>query len=107
MDPDLGALIHAELDRHGVTVACETRVEAIDAAAPGSSASLDVLATGPHGDPVRLPADVVLIVVGVRPDSDLAASAGAPLGVRGAIDVPAPDAQMGDEFTREGRSLPP
>jgi NADPH-dependent 2,4-dienoyl-CoA reductase/sulfur reductase-like enzyme len=76
VDPDLGALVHRELERHGVTVACGTRVDAIEVAPPGSGGRLDVLATGPAGDSLRLPADVVLIVVGVRPDSDLAASAG-------------------------------
>jgi pyruvate/2-oxoglutarate dehydrogenase complex dihydrolipoamide dehydrogenase (E3) component len=81
VDPDLRAVIHAELERHGVTVACGTRVEAIEVAPPGSHGRLDVLASGPAGDPLRFPADVVLIVVGVRPDSDLAASAGAQLGV--------------------------
>jgi NADPH-dependent 2,4-dienoyl-CoA reductase/sulfur reductase-like enzyme len=86
-DPDLGALVHSELERHGVTVACETRVEAIEVTPPGSDSRLDVLATGPAGDPLRFPADVVLIVVGVRPDSDLAASAGAQLGVKRAIEV--------------------
>jgi len=86
-DPDLGALVHSELERHGVTVACETRVEAIEVTPPGSDSRLDVLATGPTDDPLRFAADVVLIVVGVRPDSDLAASAGAQLGVKRAIEV--------------------
>jgi hypothetical protein len=40
-------------------------------AAPGSAGRLELVATGPDGDPVRLPADVVLIVGGVRPDTDL------------------------------------
>jgi NADPH-dependent 2,4-dienoyl-CoA reductase/sulfur reductase-like enzyme len=87
VDRDLGALIHAELERHGVTVACGTRVEAIEVAPPGSDSRLDVLGTGPEGDPRQFPADVVLVVVGVRPDSDLAASAGAQLGIKRAIDV--------------------
>jgi NADPH-dependent 2,4-dienoyl-CoA reductase/sulfur reductase-like enzyme len=87
VDPDLGALIHDELERHGVTVACGTRVEAVEVAPSRSDGRLDVLATGPAGDPLRLPADVVLIVVGVRPDSGLASSAGAQLGVKRAIDV--------------------
>jgi NADPH-dependent 2,4-dienoyl-CoA reductase/sulfur reductase-like enzyme len=87
VDPDLGALVHGELERHGVTVACGTRVEAIEVAPTGSGGGLDVLGTGPAGDPLRLAADVVLIVVGVRPDSDLAASAGAQLGVKRAIEV--------------------
>jgi len=87
VDPDLGALVHGELERRGVTVVCGTRVKAIEVAPPRSDGRLDVLATGPGGDPLRLPADVVLIVVGVRSDSDLASAAGAQLGVKRAIDV--------------------
>ena len=41
VDPELGALVHAELERHGVTVACNTRVDAIEQAdTAGASASL-------------------------------------------------------------------
>ena len=91
VDPELGALVHHELERHGVTVACRTRVDAIAAAPAGSSSRLEVRTTGPNEEPLRYPADVVLVVVGVRPDSDLAAAAGAELGAKGAIAV---DLQM-------------
>ena len=87
VDPELGALVHHELERHGVTVACRTRVDAITAAPTGSSSRLQVQATGPDDEPLRYPADVVLVVVGVRPDSDLAAAAGVQLGAKGAIAV--------------------
>ena len=70
-------------------------------ATPGSTRSnnwnrdprhrLAVSASGPDGDPLRFPADLVLVSVGVRPDSELAADAGAELGTRGAIVV---DRQM-------------
>jgi NADPH-dependent 2,4-dienoyl-CoA reductase/sulfur reductase-like enzyme len=91
VDPELGALVHHELEQHGVTVACRTRVDAIAAAPAGSSSRLEVRTTGPNEEPLRYPADVVLVVVGVRPDSDLAAAAGAELGAKGAIAV---DLQM-------------
>jgi NADPH-dependent 2,4-dienoyl-CoA reductase/sulfur reductase-like enzyme len=91
VDPDLGKLVHDELERHGVTVACRTRVDAIAAAAAGSSSGLEVRATGPDQELLRYPADVVLVVVGVRPDSELAAAAGAQLGAKRAIAV---DRQM-------------
>ena len=39
------------------------------------------------GSPVTRAADVVLVVTGVRPDTELAAEAGATLGVKGAIAV--------------------
>jgi NADPH-dependent 2,4-dienoyl-CoA reductase/sulfur reductase-like enzyme len=91
VDPELGALVRAELHRHDVNVLCNTRVDAIEKKLPGSSHRLEVHATPPDDPPVRLPADVVLVSVGVRPDSELAASAGAEVGVRGAIVV---DRQM-------------
>ena len=86
VDPELGALVHAELERHGVRVACDTRVDAIEQATDGAG-PLVVRATGPGDQPLTYPADVVLVVVGVRPDTELAASAGAELGIKGAINV--------------------
>jgi len=91
VDPELGALVHAELERHAVQVSCNTRVEEITTTTDGGSARLEALATGPEDEPLRYPADVVLMVVGVRPDSELAASAGGQLGIKGAILV---DRQM-------------
>jgi NADPH-dependent 2,4-dienoyl-CoA reductase/sulfur reductase-like enzyme len=91
VDPDLGALVRAELQSHGVDVHCSTRVDSIAALPEGAGARLEVSATGPDGEPLRSPADVVLISVGVRPDTTLAVSAGAQLGVKGAIRV---DRQM-------------
>jgi NADPH-dependent 2,4-dienoyl-CoA reductase/sulfur reductase-like enzyme len=46
-----------------------------------------VEAHGAEGARVERTADLVLVVTGVRPDADLAAAAGAALGVRGAIQV--------------------
>jgi NADPH-dependent 2,4-dienoyl-CoA reductase/sulfur reductase-like enzyme len=90
VDPELGALVHAELERHGVIVACDTRVQAITRASAGSSSRLEVHASADHRA-LAFDADVVLVVVGVRPDTELAAAAGAQLGVRHAIVV---DRQM-------------
>ena len=84
VDPELGALVHAELERHGVEVACDTRVDAIEQSDDGT---LVVRATGPGNEPLAYPADVVLVVVGVRPETELAANAGAELGFKGAIVV--------------------
>jgi NADPH-dependent 2,4-dienoyl-CoA reductase/sulfur reductase-like enzyme len=91
VDADLGAIVRGELGRHGVEARCETRVEAIVPAQEPEHGRLEVLATGPQGEQLRFPADVVLVVVGVRPDSNLAASAGAELGISKAIAV---DRQM-------------
>ena len=46
-----------------------------------------MVGTGADGEEKTFPADLVLVVVGVRPDTELAASAGAKLGVRSAIEV--------------------
>jgi NADPH-dependent 2,4-dienoyl-CoA reductase/sulfur reductase-like enzyme len=91
VDPELGALVRAELQRHGVEVLTNTRVDSIAAAPPGSEGSLEVSAAGPDGQSASYPADVVLISVGVRPDTSLGVAAGTNLGVKGAISV---DRQM-------------
>jgi NADPH-dependent 2,4-dienoyl-CoA reductase/sulfur reductase-like enzyme len=91
VDPQLGALVNAELAGHGVDVLTGTTVQAISKAPPGAAGRLAVQAIAADGTPVTRTADLVLVVVGVRPDTDLAASAGASLGARGAIAV---DRQM-------------
>jgi NADPH-dependent 2,4-dienoyl-CoA reductase/sulfur reductase-like enzyme len=91
VDPQLGALVHAELAGHGVEVLTGTTVQAITRAAAGQAGRLEVQATGADGTAVTRAADMVLVVVGVRPDTALAAEAGATLGFKGAIAV---DEQM-------------
>jgi len=91
VDPELGALVHAELTGHGAEVLTATTVTQISRAEPGSPARLTVEATTAGGQAVTRSADTVLVVVGVRPDTGLAASAGAALGARHAIAV---DRQM-------------
>jgi NADPH-dependent 2,4-dienoyl-CoA reductase/sulfur reductase-like enzyme len=91
VDPELGALVHGELERHGVEVACRTRVEAIRQTPAGSIDRLEVIASDPDDRPVQVGVDLVLVSVGVRPDSQLAGAAGAELGIKDAIAV---DRQM-------------
>ena len=55
--------------------------------AAGQAGRLQVQATAADGTAVTRAADMVLVVVGVRPDTTLAAEAGARLGVKGAIAV--------------------
>ncbi len=86
VDPELGALVHAELGAHGVEVLAGTTVRQISRAAPGQAGRLRVDATADGAAVSRL-ADIVLVVVGVRPDTGLAAEAGADLGIRKAIAV--------------------
>ena len=87
VDPELGALVHAELAARGVEVLAGTTVQAITKAPPDGAGRLAVQATGADGLAVTRLADLVLVVVGVRPETTLAADAGATLGVRGAIAV--------------------
>jgi NADPH-dependent 2,4-dienoyl-CoA reductase/sulfur reductase-like enzyme len=87
VDPQLGALVHAELAPHGVEVLTGTTVQAISKAPPGGAGRLHVQATAADGSTVTCAADMVLVVVGVRPETTLAADAGAALGVKGAIAV--------------------
>jgi NADPH-dependent 2,4-dienoyl-CoA reductase/sulfur reductase-like enzyme len=87
VDPQLGALVHAELAGHGVEVLTGTTVQAINAALPGGSGRLQVQAAAADGTAVARTADMVLVVVGVRPETTLAAEAGATLGSKGAIAV--------------------
>ncbi len=85
VDPGLGALVHAELNAHGVEVLAGTTVQAITKA--GGQGRLTVSATAAGGAAVTRTADMVLVVVGVRPETALAVEAGAALGARGAIAV--------------------
>jgi NADPH-dependent 2,4-dienoyl-CoA reductase/sulfur reductase-like enzyme len=87
VDSDLGALVHTELAGQGVEVLTGTTVRQISKAPSGASGRLQVQAQATSGAPVERMADLVLVVTGVRPDAELAASAGARLGVRGAIQV--------------------
>ncbi|WP_103517221.1 FAD-dependent oxidoreductase [Streptomyces sp. SM10] len=85
VDPELGALVHDELKAHGVEVITGTTVSSVRAESPGGI--LQVKATGPEGTPILRAADLVLIVVGVKPDTALAVEAGARTGAKGAIEV--------------------
>jgi NADPH-dependent 2,4-dienoyl-CoA reductase/sulfur reductase-like enzyme len=91
VDPGLGTLVHAELASHGVEVLTGTTVRAITRAQAGQPGRLRVDAVTASGEAVSRPADMVLVVVGVRPDTELAAGAGAALGFKNAIAV---DRQM-------------
>ena len=87
VDPELGALVHAELAGHGVEVLTGTTVQAITRAASGPARTAASRGHRADGKAVTRTADMVLVVVGVRPDTALAAEAGAKLGVKGAIAV--------------------
>ncbi|RWR17367.1 CoA-disulfide reductase [Microbacterium enclense] len=86
LDPELGSLVHDELTRHGVEVVTGTRVDAVTR----DAGRLTVTGTR-GGDGFSRSADLVLVVVGVRPNTDLLTAAGATTGAGGAVVV---DEQM-------------
>jgi NADPH-dependent 2,4-dienoyl-CoA reductase/sulfur reductase-like enzyme len=86
VDPQLGTLVRAQLEGHGVTVLSGTTVCRVSRTEAGAPARLRVDATA-SGELVTLHAGLVLVVTGVRPETSLAASAGAVLGARGAISA--------------------
>ena len=79
VDPELGVLVRAELERNDVCMLNRMTVRAIEK----ERGCLVV-----RGDPdASVPADIVLVVVGVRPDVELGRSAGVEFGARGALRV--------------------
>lgn len=89
LDPELASIVHDELVAHGVTVRTRTVVRSVERVGDG----LRVHATV-DGEPVSHDADVVLLVVGVRPNTALLEHAGARVGAGRAVVV--------DEYMRTG-----
>ena len=87
VDPRLGSLVRAELSAHGVEVTTATTVRRIARAAPGDGGRLLVQGEGADGSPYERRVDLVLVSVGVRPDTGLLVAAGATIGTRGAVVV--------------------
>jgi NADPH-dependent 2,4-dienoyl-CoA reductase/sulfur reductase-like enzyme len=87
VDPALGALVRAELMAHGVDVKTGTTVTRISRAPADADGRLQVDGTSGDGQPYQRQVDLVLMSVGVRPDTDLLVAAGARTGARGAIAV--------------------
>ncbi|WP_062304608.1 FAD-dependent oxidoreductase [Demequina subtropica] len=81
--PEMSALVEKELASHGVDV--RTGVAATGIRAGGDDAAVTVTL----GDGTEVPADIVVMSVGVKPNTALAAEAGLELTERGAILVDA------------------
>jgi len=81
VDAELGALVRAEMEAHGVEVLTGTSVTALARTGDGQVA---VTATGGR---LERAFDVVVIVAGVRPDAALLVEAGATTGAGGAVVV--------------------
>lgn len=83
VEVELGALVHQELLAHGVEVHTDSTVTTISKTDHG----LHVDGHTADGETLAWDVDLVLIVVGVRPDTDLLVRAGAQTGPRGAVAV--------------------
>ena len=78
-DADMAAFIHAEMRRHGVKLALGHTVEGFEERDGGVSVILK--------DAPALFADMVVLAIGVTPDTALAKSAGLELGIKDSILV--------------------
>lgn len=79
LDPDMGSLVSQALRNQGAPLYLEESLEAFETA--GGSV------VGVVTDKRRLSADLVILGMGVRPNTGLASDAGIPLGERGALRV--------------------
>lgn len=78
-DADMASLIHSEMRKHGVKLALGHTVEGFEEKDGG----IDVLLK----DEMPLHADMVVLAIGVTPDTQLAKDAGLELGIKGSIVV--------------------
>ncbi len=78
-DPDMAAFLHGEVRRHGIRLALGQTVEGFQEKEGG----VDVLLK----DAAPLHADMVVLAIGVTPDTALAREAGLELGLKGSIVV--------------------
>lgn len=78
-DSDMASFIHAEMRRHGVKLALGYRAEGFEE----KNGGIDVLLK----DSAPVHADMVILAIGVTPESSLAKDAGLALGLKGSILV--------------------
>jgi NADPH-dependent 2,4-dienoyl-CoA reductase/sulfur reductase-like enzyme len=79
LDPDMGALVSAALAKIGVAVHLDEELQGFEVA--------DGTVRGVMTDKRTLPADIVILGMGVRPNTGLAQLAGIPLGEKGSVRV--------------------
>ncbi|MEU4688720.1 FAD-dependent oxidoreductase [Actinoplanes sp. NPDC023714] len=90
VDPDMGELIAQSIDKLGISLRMNATVSALETSA--SSAGGGSSTRGGSGrvravvtDSGTIPADIVVLGLGVRPNTKLAADAGIPLGATGGL----------------------
>ncbi|MFA7636369.1 MAG: CoA-disulfide reductase [Monoglobales bacterium] len=79
IDFDMACFVHAEMEKHGVKLMLNSNVSEIENSEGGLLIKTDCSQA--------VKADMVLLAVGVMPDSALAKDAGLNLGIRGSISV--------------------
>jgi NADPH-dependent 2,4-dienoyl-CoA reductase/sulfur reductase-like enzyme len=90
LDPDMGARVHAAMEGLGIDVRTSTDVE-------GFEVGEDGWITGVRAQGELLPADVVVLGIGVRPNTVMARDAGLPVGDSGGLRVDRRQAVVGHE----------
>ncbi|MFC7910759.1 FAD-dependent oxidoreductase [Streptomyces nigra] len=78
LDPDMGRLVHEAMEGLGITMADDAEVTKI---LTGEDGHVRAVAT----QDAEYPADVVVLGIGVRPETTLARAAGLPLGEHGGL----------------------
>ena len=78
LDPDMGRIVHEQMECMGIDVRTSVQVEGFETHDDGRVRAV-ALADG------DLPADLVVLGTGVRPNTDLAREAGLPLGTLGGL----------------------
>jgi NADPH-dependent 2,4-dienoyl-CoA reductase/sulfur reductase-like enzyme len=79
LDSDMGALVSAALEEAGVTLYRQESLQGFDVHHERMRAVIT--------DQREIPADIVILGMGVRPNTSLAKAAGIPLGEKGAVKV--------------------
>ncbi|MDW4909788.1 FAD-dependent oxidoreductase [Streptomyces sp. ADMS] len=78
LDPDMGRLVHEAMEGLGITMVNDTAVTKL---LTGDDGRVRAVAT----EDAEYPADVVVLGIGVRPETTLAQAAGLPLGDHGGL----------------------
>jgi NADPH-dependent 2,4-dienoyl-CoA reductase/sulfur reductase-like enzyme len=79
LDPDMGRLVHDAMEDLGIDVQTGSEVEGLETDDGGLVRAVSVRGGA------EIPADIVVLGIGVRPNTDVAREAGLELGVKGAI----------------------
>lgn len=78
LDPDMGRLVHRAMEGMGITMIDDAEVTALRT---GDDGRVRAVVT----EDAEYPADVVVLGIGVRPETELAKAAGLPLGDHGGL----------------------